>query len=175
MTVSQLTETQAGQLEALLTEPLLATLWKACQRRCFGTFDPEDLYSMTLLKVTRSFDTFKGGNFPAWVMTVMVSEWKNELKRRARHPDPLSMSTEDGWDHDMTDGYVLEDEVLTEYSPEIQAALATLNPKHRRAFLLFAEGYTHREIMQILGVEAVGTSLSMVTRARVKLQKMLAG
>lgn len=159
----------------LLTDELLSKLWGACQRRCFGTFEPEELYSLTLLRVTRSFDTFKGGEFQAWVMTVMVSVWKNEIRARSLRPEgvPMPDSMLEGWDPHVDSGYVLEDDVITEYSPEIQAALEQLFPVQRQAFLLYVHGFSHREIAKVLGLGAVGTSCSMVKRARVKMQRVL--
>lgn len=159
----------------LLTDELLSKLRAACQRRCFGTFEPEDLYSMTLLRVTRSFDTFKGGEFQAWVMSVMSSTWKNELKRRAAGPDahPLPDSILEGWDPACDSGYVLEEEVVTGFSSEMQDALGTLLPVQREALLLRSHGFTHGEITKILGLGSVGTACSTVHRARTKMQRAL--
>jgi RNA polymerase sigma-70 factor (ECF subfamily) len=57
----------------------------------------------------------------------------------------------------------------------LEATLRQLDPRRRSAFVLYAiEGFTHREIGEILGVPE-GTSKALLFEARRDLQHRLAG
>ena len=175
MTVNVLTPEHRATLDELLTTELLDKLRHACKRRAFGTFEPDELYSLTLLRITRSIDTFKGGNFAAWCMTVLKSTWKNELMRRANEPQHIGMpdSMLEGWDEAVALPYVLEDEVWMGFSHKVKEAMLGLNHKQREALLLYGEGYTYDEIRQIQGTHSLGTICTRVQRSRTKMRAAL--
>jgi RNA polymerase sigma factor (sigma-70 family) len=55
---------------------------------------------------------------------------------------------------------------------DLEAALQVLTPKQKAAFLLFAEGYTEREIARQLGLSRPTVQLHLIA-ARKKLRKIL--
>lgn len=176
MTVDTLTIEQRQTLESLLTPDLIGRLEHTCNWLCYGTFDPGDLLAMTLLRMARSIDTWKGhGSFQSWSMVVLYSTFKTELRRRQGPQSgineqtlPLPKSYAEDWDKGVASNYRLEDHALEDdLSPELQAAMSSLSNKQRTALLMHAYGYSHKEIAQALGC-TVGSSCSLVRKARHK-------
>jgi RNA polymerase sigma-70 factor (ECF subfamily) len=105
------------------------------------------------------------GSERAWLTTI--------LKRRAvdrwRKPKPPS-TTFDGNIAVLTFDV---DPAQNEFSPEVQRALNQLSDCVRETFLLVAvQGYTHQEAATHLGIP-LGTALSRVSKARIRLHKQL--
>lgn len=169
-TMTVLDDTQRESLEQLLTPELQGKLLRTCHRICFGDFDGDDLFGMTLMKVTSSFRTFTGdaAGFQAWCFRVLYSVFKNELAARARRLkcETLPDSMLEGWDAGIAMPYHLEDDVLSgTYGEKLSAALQTLHHRQREALILYAEGYTYAEIVT-LQKSTIGTVCSRVRRAR---------
>ena len=58
---------------------------------------------------------------------------------------------------------------------DLERAVAQLPPSYRQAFLLHdVEGLEHHEVGELLGI-AVGTSKSLVHKARMRLRTLLRG
>lgn len=180
MTVQTLTRTQRDTLDSLLTPEIMGKLERTCRRRCHGTLDPDDIMQMTLMRAALSMDTWKGGNFQAWIMRIMHTVWANEITRRKRHHEDEQTALPNPFDEGTGDvemrGYNLEDHVIgLDLSPQMKHALSALNSKQRAALVLHAYGYKHTEITQILGLggQTLGSSSTLVSRAKRKARTAL--
>jgi RNA polymerase sigma-70 factor (ECF subfamily) len=131
--------------------------------------DAEDAVQETFLKIYRAAASFRGSaKLSTWTYRVLVNTCYDVLRRRVRATGT-------------TEGAGATEAVLDARAPEadhplrmdLEASLAVLKPKHRTAFLLFeVEGFTHREVGDILGVSE-GTSRGLLFEARRELQRLL--
>lgn len=127
--------------------------------------DAEDAVQEAFLKVYRSARGFKGRSlFSTWVYRVLVNTCYDVMRRGRRRPEAA-----------ITDA----DDVPTVQSADhslrmsLEQCLGRLRPRHRSVFLLFeVEGFTHREIGEILDVPE-GTSKTLLFAAKRELQAML--
>ncbi len=123
----------------------------------------------TFVRAFAGIEGFRGdSSFSTWLHSITVSVTLNELRRqkRARARDaPLEEA--------MTIGSTapLSDPILRE---RLAAAVAALPEGCRTVFMMHdAEGFTHEEIAEALGVTA-GTSKAQLSRGRAKLRLALA-
>jgi RNA polymerase sigma-70 factor (ECF subfamily) len=130
--------------------------------------DAEDAVQEAFLKAYRHRDTFRSdAQLWTWVYRILLNACYDIGRRRASRgsPQPLdgleSLPTAGGRDHPLR---------LT-----LRRALAALTPTYREVFLLFeVEGYTHREVAQILDIPE-GTSKGRLFEARRQLKDLLRG
>lgn len=176
MTVNILNREQRQVLERHLTPELVGSLQGAASLRCFGTMESDELLQDTLTRIARSIDTYQDrGNFRGWAMTVLYSTWKNTIAARARGFDtvPMPDSMHEGWDGDVADPVLVEDEVLSRgYSPEISSVIAQLSGMQRDALILNSDGFSYQEIADRMGV-SVGSVKSALHKGRRKASKIL--
>jgi RNA polymerase sigma-70 factor (ECF subfamily) len=128
--------------------------------------DAEDLLQEIFLQAYDRLASFEGRSaFGTWLYRLSVNRCLDHLRSRGAKEQSLN-------------------EPLTPVLPgksrtggtrglELERAIAELPPSSRAAFLLHdAMGYDHKEVGEILGV-AVGTSKSLVHRARTRLRERL--
>jgi len=129
--------------------------------------EAEDAVQDAFVNIFRSAAGFQGrSRFSTWIYRVVVNACHDRLRRR-RETVPL----------DPTGG---ENETLAATGsgdPAIRVALergiGSLPARQRSAFVLFAvEGFSHREISDILGV-SVGGSKTLVFEAKRRLARLL--
>lgn len=127
--------------------------------------DAEDAVQEAFLKIYRSAATFRGGSaFSTWAYRVLVNACYDLMRKRRRRqevgdPASLERSASPAADHPLR--------------VALEQCVARLEPRRRAAFLLFAvEGFTHREIGEILDVPE-GTSKNLLFTAKRELQGML--
>ncbi|MDP3723940.1 MAG: sigma-70 family RNA polymerase sigma factor [Candidatus Omnitrophota bacterium] len=91
-----------------------------------------------------------------------------DLKKIEQGTEPLSPT-----ELEVREGlaYELKEQLVSKL--DLEAALQTLTPKQKAAFLLFADGHTEREIAQQLGLSR-GNVHAYLEAARKKLKKILA-
>ena len=128
-----------------------------------------ELTQDTFVRAFASLDGFRGDSaFGTWLHTIAVSVTLNELKRLKRNKAreaPLEEALT------MTRGAPLSDPVLRE---KLMNAVNELPEGCRTVFMMHdAEGYTHEEIAEALGVTP-GTSKAQLSRGRAKLRIALA-
>lgn len=175
MTVDILTPEQRTTLEERLTPQVLHTLTVQARSRAFGTMSSDDLLQDTLLKIARSIDTYRErGSFTGWCMSVLNSTYKNTLNKRSRDLDTIGMpnSMYEDWDEDIADPIPLDERANVEhYSPEVRKAMRNMADLQRAVLILHAEGHSHREIADALGVTTgcVSGSLSKARRHATKV------
>lgn len=117
------------------------------------------------LQVFRHLADFQGrSTLGAWIKTIVVRTAVRKAERRPPLPDELDMRKDPG--HIDWSGSGLDIEYL-------EKAILSLPDGYRAVFVLAEiEGYTHREIGELLGISE-GTSKSQLWGAKKKLQTML--
>jgi len=129
--------------------------------------EAEDAVQDASVNIFRSAAGFQGrSRFSTWIYRVVVNACHDRLRRRR---DTVALDPPGG-----------ENETLAASGsgdPAIRVALeqgiGSLPPRQRSAFVLFAvEGFSHREISDILGV-SVGSSKTLVFEAKRRLARLL--
>ena len=131
--------------------------------------DAEDAVQETFLKIYRGAAAFRGAaRLSTWIYRVLVNTCFDMMRRKRRRPVEVG---EPGFARG-------ESELATPASDHslrlsIESTLKELDPRRRSAFVLYAvEGFTHREIGDILGIPE-GTSKALLFEARRDLQRRL--
>ncbi|HEY3123191.1 MAG TPA: RNA polymerase sigma factor [Thermoanaerobaculia bacterium] len=132
--------------------------------------DAEDAVQDCFLKVYRGAASFRGtSRLSTWIYRVLVNSCYDMLRKRRRYPLEARAEGET---------LVSSREPVTPASDyplrlSLEACVKDLEPRRRAAFLLFeVEGFTHREVGDILGVPE-GTSKTLLFEARRELQRRL--
>lgn len=127
----------------------------------------EDVLQDGFIKIFQNISRFRHeGSFEGWLKRIFVNTAIEYYRKSVQmYPiiDNISVSTES------FDPNIIE----TLNAENLLEMIATLSPGYRTVFNLYAiEGYTHKEIAELLGVNE-GTSKSQLARARQILQKMV--
>ena len=128
----------------------------------------DDLSQETLLAAWRAIGQWRGeGRFAGWLRRIATRRFLDR-QRRGGNTVPRSWASLDGAEATAAPG-------SPHLALEIEAALGRLPPRERAAALLvFAEGHSHAEAAEALGVP-LGTLKSIVARARATLIPLLEG
>ena len=163
---------RAGDVSAF--ESLFAThgaRMKSVAMNLLGnTSDAEDAVQDSFLKVYRGAAAFRGGSrLSTWIYRVLVNSCYDMLRKRRRRAE----SPEQGPGGEPVSGRMLAPVSDHPLRLSLETCLARLDPRRRAAFLLFAvEGFSHREVGDILGVPE-GTSRTLLFEAKRDLQRFL--
>ena len=132
--------------------------------------DAEDAVQETFLKIYRGAATFRGGSLlSTWIYRVLVNSCYDMMRRRRRRP--VEVAETGSAPHQAEFQAPASDHPLR---LALEASVNDLEPRRRSAFVLYAvEGFTHREVGEILGVPE-GTSKALLFEARRDLQRRLA-
>ncbi|RFC67878.1 MULTISPECIES: sigma-70 family RNA polymerase sigma factor [Mesorhizobium] len=128
----------------------------------------DDLVQETLVKAWDKQDSFEPGtNLKAWLFTILRNEFYSQMRKRGRE-----VQDSDGV---MTQKMAVHPGQLGVLDlADFKDALATLPPDQREAIILIgASGFSYEEAAAICEC-AVGTIKSRVSRARTRLQQILA-
>ena len=135
---------QTGDEQAFadLYQRYFGRLRRFCQRRLNDPHDAEEAAQEALVKAYKALPTFGGDrHFYPWLRVIAANVCNDRCKRKqvAAPPDP------DGGD-------VVVDSVFDALDRAfVRAALRELNPRHRTALSLWAEGHPSRHIAEQLG------------------------
>ena len=131
-------------------------------RRLAGD-EADDLAQEALIAAWRNLSQWRSeGSFAAWLRQIATRRF---LDRRRKDERSKPGGLPAGFDP----GCALDQRIA------VDRALASLAPGERAsALLVFAEGYSHSEAAEILGLP-LGTLKSMVARARSRLIRLLEG
>lgn len=132
--------------------------------------DAEDAVQDCFLKVYRGAASFRGASrLSTWIYRVLVNSCYDMLRKRRRRPVEVH-SEEPATETARESAAPPSDHPLR---LSLEACVQDLDPRRRAAFLLFeVEGFTHREVGDILGVPE-GTSKTLLFEARRELQRVL--
>lgn len=142
-------------------------LLSVARRYTPDNFTAQDILQDSFVRIIQRIDQFGGnGSFEGWMRRVVINVALNRLDRKwVRREIPSSHTTDD-----RSVEPVALDRLGTE---DIMRCVADLPDGYRQIFNLYAvEGFTHREIAQMLGCTA-GNSRGQYTRARQALQTLL--
>ena len=142
-------------------------MYAVCMRYSGHTEDAQDILQEGFIKVFRNLERFRGdGSFEGWMRRIFVNT-AIEHYRKAVNLYPVSEHQEES----------VPDKEWTAFenlkAKDLTRLIQTLSPGYRTVFNLYVvEGYTHREIGEMLGISE-GTSKSQLARAKNLLQGMI--
>ncbi len=162
-----------------LTSPHLGALYRFAVQRLRDTHQAEDLVQEVCLKAYRAFDRFeRGTDYKAWLFRILFNTLRDLQRKAARESMDASLNTE----HFRMDPSVEAERrrsdpeqqlMAAALAQEVQAAVDALPQEWRAVVLLsFVEGFSYREIADILGCP-LGTVMSRLYRARQLLRQCL--
>lgn len=161
--------------------PFMRQLYPAALRMTRSPSDAEDLVQETMAKAYRSFHQFTPGtNLRAWLYRIMTNTRNSLFRKQQRQPqqslyaDVQDLPVQQG--EQSRAARSAEAEVLERIpDSDVMQALKELPAGFRATiYLADVEGYPYSEIAEILDVP-IGTVMSRLHRARLKLRKKLAG
>lgn len=125
-----------------------------------------DLTQQTLIKVWRELPSLRAAaQFDAWTYRLIVNACFDELRRRRRHPPPLTLVE--------SDGVVPEIELSIADRDQLDRGFVRLSPEHRAVIILtYYLEYSAPDIATVLGVP-VGTVRSRLHYAKRALRAAL--
>jgi RNA polymerase sigma-70 factor (ECF subfamily) len=136
----------------------------------------EDMTQEAFLVAYRKLDSFRGGSFKAWMISIVTNLCLDELRRRKRHPSiPLGTYTSDGEEIE-TPRWLLDPGESPETATEqaefwhlIMQCLANLPQVFRIAVILVdIQGMNYSEAANVLNI-SLGTVKSRLARGRQKM------
>ncbi|MBD3583262.1 RNA polymerase sigma factor [Flavobacterium selenitireducens] len=134
-----------------------------CRQYAKDVHHAEDLMITAFMKVFANLANFKHeGSFEGWIRRIMVNECISWLRVQKRVNFVEDTYFVEGGFNDIESGLSVDD---------IQSLIDDLPDGYRMIFNLYAiEGYKHREIAEMLGINE-GTSKSQLSHARRLLQQ----
>lgn len=157
------------QAQQLLYDKYSRLLLGICLRYAGDKAEAEDILQESFLKIFFSIKDFSGtGSFEGWLRKVAVNTSITHYHRNLKHRYHIEIeeyvSIETG-----TSSF--EEDLFT--SDELYKVLNELPAGYRMVFNLYAiEGYKHKEIAEILGIDT-NTSKSQYSRAKAVLREKL--
>jgi RNA polymerase sigma-70 factor (ECF subfamily) len=135
--------------------------------------DADDVAQEAILRAFRAFDSLRGSDVKAWLMTIVRNCHSTALKQRQRRafvPLPEENDAQDG--HTMTAATPdPEDEsIRRDQQRTLERLIAALPEEHRTVLMLREiEEMDYRQIAQITNVP-IGTVMSRLARSRAALK-----
>ena len=150
----------------------LDALYRTALRMSRSAPDAEDLVQETYIRAFRFRDQFRPGtNLKAWLFRILTNTFINEYRKRSGQPDLTALDdVEENTLYRKMAGRAApssspepEREALDKMvSSEVTAALEELPEKFRSTVLLDVEGFSYKEIAELLGIP-IGTVMSVST------------
>jgi len=146
-------------------------LYGLCLSLCANSFDADDLYQETWLRVVKSISQYDPTKeFEPWLTKICVNTYRNVLRRLARSPF-LDFRTNEEKDAQIN---AVPDAEKADYSP-LYEAIDRLPEKYRIAVILFYfQDMDITATAQVMGIPE-GTVKSRLSKARKLLKEMLDG
>lgn len=139
-----------------------------CYRFAHNREDAEDMLQDGFIKVFSQIHTFENrGAFEGWIRRIIVHTCINILKRNKKFNESVDLVH--------ATGLQIRDESVPSIiqAKQVVECIRMLPMGYRTVLNLYAiEGYSHREIAKMLGIEE-STSRSQYTRAKVMLEEIL--
>lgn len=160
----------------------LDALYRTALRMTRSEADAEDLVQETYIRAFRFRDQFTlGTNMKAWLFRILTNTFINTYRRRTAQPEVTDLDGIDEFSlyRRMADDRAAstspdpEAELLNSVvDTEVTDALEALPEKFRTTVLLDVEGFSYKEIAEMLAIP-IGTVMSRLHRGRKFLQKRL--
>jgi RNA polymerase sigma-70 factor (ECF subfamily) len=160
----------------------LDALYRTALRMTRSEADAEDLVQETYIRAFRFRDQFTlGTNMKAWLFRILTNTFINTYRRKAAQPEVTDLEGVDEFslyrrmadDRAASSSPDPEAELLKSVvDTEVTDALEELPEKFRTTVLLDVEGFSYKEIAEMLSIP-IGTVMSRLHRGRKFLQKRL--
>ena len=160
----------------------LDALYRTALRMTRSEADAEDLVQETYIRAFRFRDQFTlGTNMKAWLFRILTNTFINTYRRKTAQPEVTDLEGIDEFSlyRRMADDRAAstspdpEAELLNSVvDTEVTDALEELPEKFRTTVLLDVEGFSYKEIAEMLAIP-IGTVMSRLHRGRKFLQKRL--
>jgi RNA polymerase sigma-70 factor (ECF subfamily) len=160
----------------------LDALYRTALRMTRSEADAEDLVQETYIRAFRFRDQFTlGTNMKAWLFRILTNTFINTYRRKSAQPEVTDLEGVDEFslyrrmanDRAASSSPDPEAELLNSVvDTEVTDALEALPEKFRTTVLLDVEGFSYKEIAEMLSIP-IGTVMSRLHRGRKFLQKRL--
>jgi len=160
----------------------LDALYRTALRMTRSEADAEDLVQETYIRAFRFREQFTlGTNMKAWLFRILTNTFINTYRRKTAQPEVTDLDGIDEFSlyRRMADDRAAstspdpEAELLNSVvDTEVTDALEALPEKFRTTVLLDVEGFSYKEIAEMLAIP-IGTVMSRLHRGRKFLQKRL--
>jgi RNA polymerase sigma-70 factor (ECF subfamily) len=160
----------------------LDALYRTGLRMTHSEAEAEDLVQETYIRAFRFRHQFAPGtNLKAWLFRILTNTFINQYRRRAARPETTELDDVEEsilYRHmrDVSPGSASPDPeaalIDSTLSSEVKDALEALPEKFRTTVLLDVEGFSYKEIAELLDIP-IGTVMSRLHRGRKFLQKRL--
>jgi RNA polymerase sigma-70 factor, ECF subfamily len=160
----------------------LDALYRTALRMTRSEAEAEDLVQETYIRAFRFRQQFTPGtNLKAWLFRILTNTFINQYRRKAARPETTELDDVEEsilYRHmrDVSPGSASPDPeaelIDSTLSSEVKEALEALPEKFRTTLLLDVEGFSYKEIAQVLDIP-IGTVMSRLHRGRKFLQKRL--
>ena len=133
--------------------------------------EAEDIGQETFIRFYKSLDTFRGeSSISTYLTRIAINLSLNDIKRRQRRRKHISNNTNEGLNN-------IPEKTVSKNKREtkelVQLAIQKLDPKFRSVLVLrLILGYTSQETAKLMKLP-VGTVLSRLARAQMKLKDIL--
>jgi RNA polymerase sigma-70 factor (ECF subfamily) len=142
-------------------------MYGVCLRYAGNAEEAEDILQEGFIKIYKKLNSYRGeGSFEGWIRRIFVNTAIEHFRRKT-YQQPITEK------HETTvEAQYLS--VLDELAEkDILKLIQELSPGYRTVFNLYVvEGYTHREIGDMLNISE-GTSKSQLSRAKLVLQDLV--
>ncbi len=139
-----------------------------CLRYTRHRMEAEDVLQDAFIKVFDSIHTFQSrGSFEGWIRKIVINTALKNHRKKQNQQEQIGL--------ELADDLPAEPSIFAHLQEEELLKLINRLPDgYRLVFNLYAiEGYSHREIADMLGIEE-GTSRSQLLKARKLLQAQIA-
>lgn len=165
----------ATEIEQLVNE-MGKSIYGFCYKIVRNTFEAEELYQQTFLRALELSDKIdKYDNPKAFLISLSISIWKNQIRKSARHERiaPTVQITEDNKEM-LKDNFSIEKHIIEwERKEIINEVINSLEDKSRIPLILYYNaGFSVKEIAKICKCPQ-GTVKSRLSKAREKVRKGL--
>jgi RNA polymerase sigma-70 factor (ECF subfamily) len=160
----------------------LDALYRTALRMTRSEAEAEDLVQEAYIRAFRFRHQFTPGtNLKAWLFRILTNTFINQYRRKAARPDTTELDDVEEsilYRHmrDVNPGSASPDPeaelIDNTLSSEVKDALEALPEKFRTTLLLDVEGFSYKEIAEMLDIP-IGTVMSRLHRGRKFLQKRL--
>jgi len=133
--------------------------------------EADDIGQETFIRFYKSLDKFRGeSSISTYLTRIAINLSLNEIKRRQRHRKHISDNSEKGMSN-------IPEKAVSKNRGEtkelVQLAIQKLEPKFRSVLVLrLIMGYTNKETAKLMKLP-IGTVLSRLARAQMKLKDIL--
>lgn len=157
-----------AKAQRMLFDKFASKMMAVCMRYANDTMEAEDVLQEGFVKVFGKLSDFKmEGSLEGWIRRIMVNTSLDALRKNKRFQNDSKL---EDVDFKTSSSELASDQLLAE---DLLKMIQALPEGYKIVFNLFAiEGYSHKEIADLLGVSE-NTSKSQYSRARAYLRHEL--